>query len=94
MIVVRLVSPSTQAYGYLSRFMSEMETGLLVGSCTRPLLDEVVAILRVNEEEGFVLVAEPKSETGFLVPYFKRRNCELVDYDGVPLVKRRSPSRT
>lgn len=92
MMVIRLVSPPAPIYGYLRRFMIELEAGLLVGSCTRPLLNEVLSILRDSGVKGYVLLPEPKSEAGFSVPYFSRDGHDLLDSDGVVLVRTREQS--
>lgn len=88
MIVVRLVSPPAQLYGYLRRFMLEMEIGLLVGSCTKPIIDEIVQAMHRRKVEGFVLLADSTSETGFIIPYFQKKGWDLEDFDGVFLAKK------
>lgn len=60
-----------------------MDAGLLVGSCTKAVLDEVIHLILGAMPEGYVVVAEPRSETGFLIPYHERKGSELVDLDGI-----------
>lgn len=87
MLLVRLVAPPPQVAGYLRRFMIELDSGILVGACTRPLLDQVVALLQSHEVNGFVVLSNPQAEAGFSVPYYRRMARILVDFDGVLLVE-------
>lgn len=69
-MLARLVSPNTQVYGYLRRFMIELEAGILLGSATKPLQDEVVLLMQETKTEGYLIVSDATSEAGFCGPVF------------------------
>lgn len=86
--MARLVSPDPKVYGYLRRFMVELEAGFLIGCASKPLQDEVVNLMQEALTEGYLIVSDATSESGFAIPYFSRKASKLVDFDGVTLVKK------
>lgn len=83
LIIIKLVTPPAQVYGYFRRFMVEMERGLLVGSCTKVHLEDILRVMRESKPKGWLVVSDTKAETGFEIRYYCRKDSQIADFDGV-----------
>lgn len=67
--------------------MIELDAGILVGSCSRPLLDQVLTLLEAHEVNGFAVLSDPGEEAGFSIPYYRRKARKIANFDGVVFVE-------
>lgn len=86
--IVRMIAPDERIRGYLKRFMLEFDAGLLIGTCQKPLLDEVVQVMSEAEISGFVVTSRDREECGYVVLYYSILGVRLVDFDGIAFVEK------
>jgi CRISPR-associated protein Cas2 len=88
LIAMRRVKASLR--GKLSRWMLEVGTGVFVGSLSARVRDLLWDAVRAGRGAGeCVMVYPARNEQGFLVRSDGEARYEIVDKDGLQLVRRR-----
>jgi len=77
--------------GYISRYLTEIRSGLYLGSMSSRSIDHLWATTLLNIETGdAVLVMPAKTELGFTLRDTPHRRWGTQDYDGIILPYTRS----
>lgn len=91
MIIVEAVSPALR--GQLSRLMVEPHPGVFAGHLSARVRDRLwERILRGVGDGSAVLIHPARNEQGFSIRTAGRSRRQVVDYDGIQLVRLRATS--
>ena len=86
---LRITAVPDHLRGYLSRFLVEYGTGLYVGNVSKRVAESLwtKAVDAAAEGEIIMVTSSPRSEQGFNVQLHNARGKDVIDLDGVTLVK-------
>lgn len=85
-LIVERVSPSIR--GLLTRWLLEVQTGVYVGTPSAMVRDRLwMEVCRRVREGACVLVHTTNTEQGFVVWSYGLRDREVVDFEGLTLVR-------
>ncbi|MEJ4103814.1 type I-E CRISPR-associated endoribonuclease Cas2e [Corynebacterium bovis] len=95
MINVVLTSPPERVRGHLTRWLSEVATGVYVGKVSARVRDELWQMIQVNMDGGRAVMTYPTTtcEQGYAVKVHKPQ-WEPVDVEGLVLFRRPGRDRT
>jgi CRISPR-associated protein Cas2 len=86
-IVVERATPGLR--GQLTRWMLEIRVGVFVGRLSARVRDKLWALVKAkNPKGGSVMVARASNEQGFTVEAHGDTSREIVDIEGLVLVRR------
>ncbi|KMY23349.1 CRISPR-associated protein Cas2 [Actinobaculum suis] len=85
--VIQLSAVPEHVHGYVSRFLSEVSSGLYVGVISRNVKEQLWERLSAVTGEGSaVLIYNDSSrEQGFGIEMSGRQACKTLDFDGLTL---------
>lgn len=79
--------------GELSRWMIEPKTGVFVGKMSAVVRDKLWQRVQLKIKSGAAIMAYPSNnEQGFIIKSHGKTTRELIDYDGLMLVKVPTPA--
>ena len=79
--------------GELSRWMIEPKTGVFVGKMSAVVRDKLWQRVQEKVKSGAAIIAYPtNNEQGFIIKSHGNTTRELIDYDGLMLVKVPTPA--
>ncbi len=79
--------------GELSRWMIEPKTGVFVGKMSAVVRDKLWQRVQQKIKSGAAIMAYPaNNEQGFVIKSHGKTTRELIDYDGLMLVKIATPA--
>lgn len=86
---LRITAVPDHLRGYLSRFLVEYGTGLYVGNVSKRVAESLwaKAVDAAAEGEVVMVTSSPRSEQGFNVQLHQARGKDLIDLDGVTLIR-------
>ena len=85
-IIVEAVPPSLR--GLLTRWMIEPAPGVFVGTLSARVRDLLWAEVRLRIRDGYAtIVHRAQTEQGFLVDTYGAPRREVLDFDGLQLVR-------
>ena len=88
MIVIILESVPTRVRGLLTRWFLEPRAGVFVGKVSARVRDLVWAEVKRSSTSGSaVLICRTNSEQGFTIVTHGEHRREIVDFDGLQLVR-------
>jgi CRISPR-associated protein Cas2 len=86
-IIVERATPALR--GQLTRWMLEVRTGVFVGSVSPRVREKLWALTTArNKFGGCILIARFPNEQGFVLQMSGDTTREVVDYDGLPLIRK------
>lgn len=93
-IVISATAIPDHLRGYLSRYLSEVVTGLFVGNVSTRVRDNLwIRCTSVVGDGGLVLISsDPTNEQGFSVQTSGRESRRVFDLDGLALISRTLPA--
>ncbi|MFJ9365296.1 type I-E CRISPR-associated endoribonuclease Cas2e [Nocardia sp. NPDC101769] len=90
MTVIVLIAVAPGLRGHLTRWMIEVDAGVLVGKPSRRVRDRLWQLLADRVNDGQAVMIEPaKNEQGWTVRTAGRDRWHPVDFDGLILSARR-----
>ncbi|MCS6883968.1 MAG: type I-E CRISPR-associated endoribonuclease Cas2e [Acidobacteriota bacterium] len=93
MLVIILEKVPASVRGELTRWMLEVKTGVFVGNLSALVQDTLWKMIKTKVKDGgAILICKAASEQGFSIEMFGDTSREVVNFDGLQLIRVRSAS--
>lgn len=90
MVVIYVEAVPDHLRGYLDRYLSEVRTGIFVGSLNRSVSDALWDVVCAYKHDGDAFIVTPcPGEAGFNLRHRDDRRWRITDFDGLPLPSHR-----
>ncbi len=95
MVVLATTAVPDHVHGVLSRWMIEVMPGWFIGTLSARVRDELWSTVSAVIGDGAAVLAYPDAtEQVFSLRTVRKRRRELIDFDGLTLVRMRALERT
>ncbi|UVJ57739.1 type I-E CRISPR-associated endoribonuclease Cas2e [Trueperella pyogenes] len=86
-VVIVTAAIPEHLYGYIGRFLSEIDAGVFVGKVSPVVRDNLVGRCHQAVDDGKIVVISSSAETeqGFVVETLGRTSRKIIDMDGLLL---------
>jgi CRISPR-associated protein Cas2 len=86
---LRITGVPEHLRGYLSRFLVEYGTGMYVGNVSKRVAESLWAraVDAAADGEVVMVTSAPQTEQGFRVQLHQARGKEVIDFDGISLMR-------
>ncbi len=88
MVVIILEKVPASVRGELTRWMLELKAGVFIGNLSAVVRDSLWTMICTKMREGAgILVHQAATEQGFALRFYGDTSRELVDFDGLKLIR-------
>ena len=95
MMVLIVETADTGLRGLLSRWLIEPRAGVFVGRLSRRVREELwKMVIHSGKTKGALLIYGAQNEQGFAIESFGDTSREIVDYDGLTLIRKPMDGKT